>query len=440
MADARQTDRLAALRRWAGARHAADGERLRIELAAGDASFRRYYRLWLDDAHTRIIMDAPPDKEDSQPFVAVAEAWREAGLPVPALHHADLDSGFLELEDLGDTPLHLCLTDEGLADAASDAAYRQALALLATLQRRAPQAGLPAYDAALLGRELDLFPEWCLERLLGIAPPPCWPSARARLIESALDQPRVAVHRDFDAMNLMRHAERLWLIDFQDAVDGPLSYDLVSLLRGRYRRFGEADYAALVEAFRREAITDGRLAGGVSATTFRYRAAQIVEALGDGGDYRLTIRYSHEAEPLETGGGIRQALALLGTAPFLLVNGDVWCALESAWLAPLGDDLARLVLVDNPAHHAGGDFHLDATGRVHETGELRLTYAGIALIDPALLAGQPPGAFKLAPLLREAIAAGRVAGCQHRGHWVDVGTPARLAELDRRLRQPGADR
>ncbi|MDW5378756.1 phosphotransferase [Halomonas sp. HP20-15] len=268
MADARQTDRLAALRRWAGARHAADGERLRIELAAGDASFRRYYRLWLDDEPTRIVMDAPPDKEDSRPFVAVAEAWREAGLPVPALHHADLDSGFLELEDLGDTPLHLCLVDA----ASSDEAYREALTLLATLQRRAPRAGLPAYDAALLGRELDLFPDWCLERLLGIAPPPCWQSTRARLIESALDQPRVAVHRDFDAMNLMRHADRLWLIDFQDAVDGPLSYDLVSLLRGRYRRFDELDYAARIEAFRREAIADGRLAEGVGTTTFRYHA------------------------------------------------------------------------------------------------------------------------------------------------------------------------
>lgn len=268
MADARQTDRLATLRRWAGARHAAQGERLRIELAAGDASFRRYYRLWLDDANTRIIMDAPPDKEDSRPFVALAEAWRGAGLPVPALHHADLDSGFLELEDLGDTPLHLCLDDAATADEA----YREALALLATLQRRAPRQGLPVYDAALLGRELDLFPEWCLGQLLDIAPPPCWPSARARLIESALGQPRVAVHRDFDAMNLMRHADSLWLIDFQDAVDGPLSYDLVSLLRGRYRRFDEADYAALVEAFRREAIADGRLAEDVSTTTFRYHA------------------------------------------------------------------------------------------------------------------------------------------------------------------------
>ncbi len=171
-----------------------------------------------------------------------------------------------------------------------------------------------------------------------------------------------------------------------------------------------------------------------------YRAEQIVAALGDGHDYGLTIRYSHEAEPLETGGGIRQALALLGEAPFLLVNGDVWCTLERDWLTPLGDDLARLVLVDNPAHHVDGDFHLDAAGRVHETGAPRLTYAGIALIDPALVAGQSPGAFKLAPLLREAMVAGRVAGHHHRGHWVDVGTPARLAELDRWLRQPGADR
>lgn len=165
-----------------------------------------------------------------------------------------------------------------------------------------------------------------------------------------------------------------------------------------------------------------------------YRAEQIMAALGDGNRYGLRIHWSREDTPLETGGGIRQALPMLGEAPFLLVNGDIWCAIEPAWLAPLGNDLARLVLVDNPAHHPGGDFHLDAAGRVHGAGQPRLTFSGISLIDPALVAAQAPGAFKLAPLLREAMAAGRVAGRHYRGHWVDVGTPQRLGELDQRLR------
>lgn len=165
-----------------------------------------------------------------------------------------------------------------------------------------------------------------------------------------------------------------------------------------------------------------------------YRAEQVVAALGDGSRHGVRIQWSREETPLETGGGIRQALSLLGEAPFLLVNGDIWCDIEPAWLAPLGDDLARLVLVDNPEQHPHGDFRLDAAGRVHAEGQPRLTFAGISLLDPALVAEHAPGAFKLAPLLREAMRAGRVAGHHHRGHWVDVGTPQRLCELDAWLR------
>lgn len=166
-----------------------------------------------------------------------------------------------------------------------------------------------------------------------------------------------------------------------------------------------------------------------------YRAEQIVDALGDGAAHGVNIRWSRESAPLETGGGIRQALPLLGKSPFLLVNGDVWCEISPTWLAPLDGDLARLVLVDNPDHHTDGDFHLDAAGRVHASGEPRLTFSGISLIDPALVAGQPEGAFKLAPLLRDAMQAGRVAGCHHHGPWVDVGTPERLQTLDTWLQQ-----
>lgn len=177
-------------------------------------------------------------------------------------------------------------------------------------------------------------------------------------------------------------------------------------------------------------------AGGINEVVINisYRAEQIVAALGDGGAFGVRIAWSREARPLETGGGIRQALPLLGEAPFLLVNGDTWCDLNLAELPALGDDLARLALVDNPDHHPQGDFHLDASGRVHAEGEPRLTFAGISLLDPALVARESPGAFALAPLLRRAMAEGRVGGHHHRGAWVDVGTPERLADLDRRLR------
>ncbi|PMR76676.1 N-acetylmuramate alpha-1-phosphate uridylyltransferase MurU [Billgrantia endophytica] len=165
-----------------------------------------------------------------------------------------------------------------------------------------------------------------------------------------------------------------------------------------------------------------------------YRGEQIIESLGDGSSFGITIAWSREETPLETGGGIRQALPLLGQAPFLLVNGDIWSDLDPTSLPALGDDLAHLVLVDNPDHHADGDFHLDSDGRVREQGEPRLTFAGISLLDPALAAQHAPGVFALAPLLRQAMAEGRVGGTLHRGAWVDVGTPQRLASLDRRLR------
>ncbi|MBB3191284.1 N-acetylmuramate alpha-1-phosphate uridylyltransferase MurU [Halomonas cerina] len=165
-----------------------------------------------------------------------------------------------------------------------------------------------------------------------------------------------------------------------------------------------------------------------------YRADQILDALGDGRDFGVSIAWSREPTPLETGGGIRQALPMLGSAPFLLLNGDVWCDLDPTVLTLPTQDLAQLVLVDNPDHHPEGDFALDTEGRVHARGAPRLTYAGLALLDPALVADESPGAFVLAPLLRRAMAEGRVGGHHHRGSWVDVGTPERLAALDRRLR------
>jgi MurNAc alpha-1-phosphate uridylyltransferase len=161
---------------------------------------------------------------------------------------------------------------------------------------------------------------------------------------------------------------------------------------------------------------------------------------GNGSRYGLGIRYSAEREALETAGGIAHALPLLGAEPFLVINADVYCDYDFAALGnlSLGDRLAHLVLVDNPAQHPGGDFALDA-GQVRESGARKLTYSGIGVYAPRLFGGIPPGAkAPLAPLLRKAMAAGRVSGEHYRGRWYDIGTPERLAELDAELRRPKA--
>ncbi|MDH4569944.1 nucleotidyltransferase family protein [Pseudomonas sp. BN414] len=161
---------------------------------------------------------------------------------------------------------------------------------------------------------------------------------------------------------------------------------------------------------------------------------QIEDHLGDGARFGLSIRYSAEGEPLETGGGIFQALPLLGDEPFLIVNGDVWTDFEFSHLRRPLDGLAHLVLVDNPTHHPHGDFVLE-NGRVRDAvaGESSLTYSGIAVLHPRLFEGCQAGAFKLAPLLRQAMAAGQVTGERFAGRWVDVGTHERLAEVERLL-------
>jgi MurNAc alpha-1-phosphate uridylyltransferase len=160
--------------------------------------------------------------------------------------------------------------------------------------------------------------------------------------------------------------------------------------------------------------------------------AQIVERIGDGARFGLSIAYSREAEPLETAGGIAQAGPLLGEAPFLLVNADVYCELDFRRLLAfdLGGRLAHLVLVPNPAHRAGGDFTLE-NGQVGNGGGPRYTYAGIAVMALELVAGVKPGEkAPLAPLLRAAADRGLISGELHTGAWQDVGTRERLAELE----------
>lgn len=176
-------------------------------------------------------------------------------------------------------------------------------------------------------------------------------------------------------------------------------------------------------------------------------AVQFPQVLGDGSRWGLRIRYAYEgATPLETGGGMLNALALLGDASFIAVNGDIHSDMDYASLPAEPEGLAHLVMVDNPAHHPDGDFTLDREGLLHADGTPRLTFSGIGAYRRGLLdrwrdvIGTAPGAdatpprFKLAPLLRAAMIDGRVHGSHYRGDWTDVGTPQRLAELDARLR------
>lgn len=168
---------------------------------------------------------------------------------------------------------------------------------------------------------------------------------------------------------------------------------------------------------------------------------QIEDALGDGSRFGTHIRFSPEASALETAGGIANALPLLGDEPFAVINGDVFCDYDFSRLPALaaellasGDD-AHLVMVDNPEQHPNGDFHLHG-GRLVPAGESpKLTFSGIGVYRTELFAHIARGSVApLGPLLRERIAAGRIGGEHHRGWWVDVGTPQRLAELDSRIR------
>jgi MurNAc alpha-1-phosphate uridylyltransferase len=163
---------------------------------------------------------------------------------------------------------------------------------------------------------------------------------------------------------------------------------------------------------------------------------QIRDYLGDGQRYGIRIHYSDEGPvPLETGGGIYRALPMLGPEPFLVVNGDVWTDYPFARLrhALRGDDLLHLVLVPNPEHHPAGDFGC-IDGRLVEGDGPQLTFSGIGIYRPELFAASRPGPFKLAPLLYAAARDGRASSEIHAGTWSDIGTPERLAELDRQFR------
>jgi N-acetylmuramate 1-kinase len=209
-----------------------------IAPASGDASFRRYFRVTLPDGSSRIVMDAPPEREDCRPFVALARTLRELGLNAPQIHAEDLAQGFLLLDDLGTCPYLDALQEP----ASVERLYGDALGALVAIQACGPREGLPPYDRRLLLAEMALFRDWLVGEKLRLAISPAedalLDAAFDRLADNALEQPQVCVHRDYHSRNLMvTPSPNPGILDFQDAVIGPVTYDLVSLLRDCYIRW-----------------------------------------------------------------------------------------------------------------------------------------------------------------------------------------------------------
>ncbi len=208
----------------------------RVEPASSDASFRRYFRAFCAEG-TYVVMDAPPGREDVRPYLRVTKLLEPLGIHVPHVYEADIERGLVLLEDLGHTPYLSRLSEPG----AAGPLYGDALRTLARIQLRGAEAAgqLPPYDRAALRREMDLMPEWFLDRHLGLAPTSAQrdvlESVFEWLVEEALAQPQVFVHRDFHSRNLMVSArDNPGVLDFQDALRGPVGYDLVSLLKDCY--------------------------------------------------------------------------------------------------------------------------------------------------------------------------------------------------------------
>jgi aminoglycoside/choline kinase family phosphotransferase len=241
---------------------------LRIAPASADASFRSYWRVETADS-TQILMDAPPDKEPVAPWLDIGGRLLRAGVHAPEIFAVDADAGFVLMEDLG-TRTYL----PELNDASVDKLYGDALAALANMQARSDTAGLPLYDRAHLITEMELLPEWFLRRHLGFAPS-CeeWDVIEAAftfLVHAALEQPRVFVHRDYHSRNLLVVAANSpGVIDFQDAVAGPVTYDLVSLLRDCYIAWDEAHVEAWLEKHRVNLRHAGLLDATVDHAQFR---------------------------------------------------------------------------------------------------------------------------------------------------------------------------
>ena len=216
------------------------GETFTLAPASADASFRRYFRATFSSGATQVIMDAPPQHEDCHPFLHVAKLFEEAGAHVPHVYAQDLQQGFLLLSDLGNTTYLQALntdTARELYGAATDA--------LINIQLASRKNELPPYDEALLRRELNLFPEWYVAKHLGVTlsgkRQATLEECFRRILANNLAQPRVYVHRDYHSRNLMVTEPNPGILDFQDAVYGPITYDLASLFKDAYIKWEEAE-------------------------------------------------------------------------------------------------------------------------------------------------------------------------------------------------------
>jgi hypothetical protein len=222
-----------------------------IEPASADASFRRYFRV-RHEGQSFIVMDAPPEQEDIRPFIRVAELLHEAGMHVPQLMASNIEQGFLQLGDLG-SELYL----PGLNDRTVDRLYEDAMSALLSLQQHPAPDWLPPYDHRLLMQEMQLFNDWYLQRHLGLKLSTQQEEILQRsfehLADVALSQPKVIVHRDYHSRNLMLADPNPGVLDFQDAVIGPVTYDLVSLLRDCYISWSKTQIEQWVEGYFRRA-------------------------------------------------------------------------------------------------------------------------------------------------------------------------------------------
>ena len=208
-----------------------------LTAASSDASFRRYFR-WEGEGRSFVVMDAPPPQENCKPFVDIAFLLAKSGINVPKIYAEDLERGFLLLNDLGNKTYLDVIDSENADDLFTDAL--QALLAFQQLPMVAP---LPSYDVALLRRELELFPEWYVKRELGIefdsAQQMLWQNVTDLLIDSALAQPKVLVHRDYMPRNLMLSEPNPGVLDFQDAVYGPVTYDVTCLFKDAFLSWPE---------------------------------------------------------------------------------------------------------------------------------------------------------------------------------------------------------
>ena len=209
-----------------------------LTAASSDASFRRYFR-WQGAGHSFVIMDAPPPQENCRPFVAIDHLLAGADVHVPLIHAQDLERGFLLLGDLG-TQTYLDIINADNADGL----FADAIDALLKFQRLPMDAPLPSYDDALLRREVELFPEWYVGRELGLTftdtQKATWQRVSQLLIDSALAQPKVLVHRDYMPRNLMQSSPNHGVLDFQDAVYGPVTYDITCLFKDAFVSWPQA--------------------------------------------------------------------------------------------------------------------------------------------------------------------------------------------------------